>query len=285
MHQCEFTDVDLPCIRCAERGVTCSKDDKVYPPLRQAKQARLHEEQIKPQTEEVNAGILFQITPTTSESLLEAAAGESDPPSGTLASFPDLHIPTFLGPRWHSNLTIPGDTPTAERCRICHELSCPFQRWRERNGLHRYFHLLSSTAVRVPPPPVVCPPPPNVGAFGLLKSSLASVVETTQSYLQSAWSSINDAQASLLKIGPVVEMAEHIISAAVPFAGELKIAYFYHLSEYIEALHHLNVKGAWDAVGKAWALFTEKMQGMSSAAAALGSKCAPHLSSVHLSVG
>jgi len=312
MRQCEFNDVNLPCTRCAERGVPCSKEDKVYPPLRQAKEARLHAEQLEPEAEELDGGNLAQITPPTSEFLVEAPAGESDSPSGIPA------IPQYIPP-WGAleKYMIPGDTPTTERCRTCSRPNCGFQRWREHwrsfipildfppQGLpstsiyppsapyspqpSNVYLQLTNVARTQPPAPfsvnLPAPPPPNVGVFGLFKSSLASVVETTQTYLQSAWSSINDAQASLLKIGPVVETAERIISSAVPFTGELKIAYFYHISEWVEALHHLNVKGAWDAVGKAWALFTEKMQGMSSAAAALGSKCAPHLSSAHPSIG
>jgi hypothetical protein len=55
----------------------------------------------------------------------------------------------------------------------------------------------------------------------------------------------------------------------------LKQIYYYHLSEYIEKLHDLNINGAWDGVGKVWTRFMEKMQFLTSAADGLKLKCQP----------
>jgi hypothetical protein len=106
------------------------------------------------------------------------------------------------------------------------------------------------------------------------KFAISSLVETTQTYLQQAWSAINDATAALLKVSTNIGTAEQLInSAAVGLTGEYKLIYDNLVSEYLQTLQNLDIKGAWAGVGQAWGMFREKMQGLESGVNALEREC------------
>jgi hypothetical protein len=110
--------------------------------------------------------------------------------------------------------------------------------------------------------------------------SIAAFVQDIQTHLQQAWSLINEANDSLLKIGPNLEALEHMLTSFIPVNGDWPTAYnFHHLSEYIETLHHLNIKDAWVGVSQMWKRFTEKMRTLMSAADALKAKGLQHFPS------
>jgi hypothetical protein len=118
------------------------------------------------------------------------------------------------------------------------------------------------------------PFPPPHGMYERLESALHSVVETSQTYLQQALSAINDATAALLKVSFTIGTTEQLInSAAVPFTGEYKVVYDHLVSEYLQTLQNLDIKGAWTGVGQAWGMFREKMQGLESGVDALKKRC------------
>ena len=107
-----------------------------------------------------------------------------------------------------------------------------------------------------------------------LKFAISCVVEATQTYLQQAWSAINDATAALLKVSTNIGTAEQLLnSAAVPLTGEYKVIYDHFVSEYLQTLQNLDIKGAWTGVAQAWGMFRDKMHGLESGVDALKKNC------------
>ena len=51
MYECEYNEIAHPCTRCAARGLPCSKEDKVWGPLRRVKEAKLQHEHVEHEVE------------------------------------------------------------------------------------------------------------------------------------------------------------------------------------------------------------------------------------------
>ena len=273
--------LDLPCERCKSRGVNCTEEDKVLTPNRQEKVNKQQAEQLTHHPFETTPDEHAISLPSLQQPPARSSDVDSHPsttvPSQILSLSVDIADEEAAAPfpvlSWY-DCQIEGTTPTNENCTTCERgKMCEFQRWREQFKFPIPYldspneFEPTSTYGLYPPPPwrlLVDLSPSNI--FVRLKSSLTSVIENTQTYIQQAWSSINDASIALAKVAFNVNNTERLITATIPLEGELQQIYYYHLSEYFEKLHDLNINGAWDGVGKVWTQFLSKMQCLSSAA-------------------
>jgi hypothetical protein len=116
--------------------------------------------------------------------------------------------------------------------------------------------------------PLFSSPPAPVWPLRLL-NLLRSIPDT----LQQAWSSITNANASLLKVASTIETTEHLLQSLSPLASSWQgdQTHIPEIFEFIHSFRQIDVKAAWVELGQVWTNFSLKMETFTSGAERLKS--------------
>jgi hypothetical protein len=103
--------------------------------------------------------------------------------------------------------------------------------------------------------------------------TLSNLLQSIPDTLQQAWSSITNANASLLKVASTIETTELLLQSLFPLTSSWQgdQTHIHDIFEFIHSFRKLDVKAAWVELGQVWTNFSLKMETFTSGAAKLKS--------------